>query len=55
MARLQKNAGNANQFLVNDLGNLVKIKQPDFIEVNILYHIILANIVKYHAVCRTYK
>lgn len=43
MALLQNNIVNKKQFVLNDFGREIKIKQINILDVNILYKIILAN------------
>ena len=43
MAKLQRNIKSTNSFLINDGGELVRIKQPTAIELSILYQAIMIN------------
>jgi hypothetical protein len=43
MARLQRNIKSTNSFLINDGGELVRIKQLTAIELSMLYQAIMIN------------
>ena len=43
MTKLQRNIKSTNSFLINDGGELVRIKQPTAIELSMLYQAIMIN------------